>query len=340
MSTVAVLGAGTWGTTFAIVCAEAGSTVRLWGRDPEVVDQLRSTGQNRAYLRGISVPPDVELTTDLAGALQGADIVAVAVPSDQVRSALCQCAPLLPPDAVLLSLVKGIEPGTCLRMSEVIAEATGWDEDRIAVLSGPNLAHEVAARAATAAVVAAVNPDTAAMVAAACCTPYFHVSTHTDVIGCEVGGAVKNVVALFVGMAQGQGMGDNTKSTLITRGLAETIRLGVALGADPATFYGLSGAGDLIATCMSPLSRNRAVGIGLGQGRPIDDVLADHRQVAEGIAGCESILMLAQRLGVDMPIVEAVVAIVHDGQQPALIGEALMARERKPEKPHPRAPAH
>ncbi len=335
MATVAVVGAGTWGTTFAAVCADAGSGVRLWGRDPAVIRALERTRENPVYLPGVRVPETVEVTTDIAAALAGADIVALAVPSHELREVIQRCAPHLSDRAVVVSLAKGIEPGSCLRMSEVIAAVTGLDADRIGVLTGPNLAGEVAARQPAVALAASTSEATARAVAAACTTPYFLVGTEGDVIGCEIGGAVKNVVALFVGMAQGQGMGDNTKSTLITRGLAETIRLGVALGADPATFSGLAGAGDLIATCMSPLSRNQVVGVALGKGLPLDEVLAGSRQVAEGVRSCEAILALAQRSQVDMPIVEAAVAIVHDGQLPALIGEALMARERKPEKPHP-----
>ena len=334
MTTVAVLGAGTWGTTFAQVCADAGGQVRLWARDPQVSAQL-SHGTNPAYLPGITLPDAVVASPQLADAVEGAEVVALAVPSSQVRAVAEQVGHRLTPDAVVLSLAKGIEPGTCLRMSEVIQVAAGLAPERIAVLSGPNLALEVAARTPSVTVLASTDLTAARLAARACATPYFLTHLDTDVIGTEIGGAVKNVVALFVGMAQGQGMGDNTKSALITRGLAETIRLGVALGADPATFSGLSGAGDLIATCMSDRSRNHEVGLALGRGRALAEALAERPQVAEGVTTCEAILALAQRLHVDMPIVEAVVAIVHDGQLPALIGEALMARERKPEKPHP-----
>lgn len=335
MTAVAVVGAGTWGTTFAIVCADAGADVRLWARDPAAARRLREQRVNAEYLPGVALPDAVRVPTDLAEALDGADVVALAVPSNQMRAALEACAGRIPPEASVLSLAKGIEPHTCLRMTEVIAAAGGIEAHRIAVLTGPNLAHEVAARQPSAAVVASTSRATAEAVAAACATPAFPISIESDVLGCELGGAVKNVVAVCVGMAHGLGMGDNTKSSLITRGLAETIRLGVALGAEQATFSGLAGAGDLIATCMSPRSRNHAVGVGLGQGRPIAEVLAEHPQVAEGVTSCESILALAQRAHVDMPIVEAVVAVVHDGQLPALIGDALMARERKPEKSGP-----
>lgn len=336
MSTVTVVGAGTWGTTFAMVCTDAGATTRLWARDPISARRLREERVNPDYLPGFTLPTAVEVPEDLAAALRDADVVALAVPSNGTRSAIEACRDHIPGGAVVLSLAKGIEPGTCLRMSEVIAQAGGVEPARIAVLTGPNLAHEVAARQPSAAVVAAGTADAARAVAAACSTPAFPITVESDVVGCELGGAVKNVVAVCVGMAHGLGMGDNTKSSLITRGLAETIRLGVALGADPATFSGLAGVGDLIATCMSPRSRNRAVGVELGRGRPVAEVLAEHRQVAEGVISCEAILALAQRAHVDMPIVEAVVAVVHDGQLPVLIGEALMARERKPEKTPPK----
>lgn len=333
--TVAVVGAGTWGTTFAAVCADAGSRVRLVARDPAAARRIREQRVNVEYVPDLVLPDAVEVCDDLAVGLEGAGVVALAVPSNEMRAAVQACRPYLADDAVVVSLAKGIEPSSCLRMSAVIAQVGGVPPERIAVLTGPNLAHEVAARQPSAAVVASASPEAARAVADACATPAFPVTVDADVLGCELGGAVKNVVAICVGMAQGLGMGDNTKSSLITRGLAETMRLGVALGADPATFSGLAGVGDLIATCMSPRSRNHAVGVGLGRGRPIAEVLAEHPQIAEGVTSCEAILALAQRSHVDMPIVEAVVAVVHDGQLPALIGEALMARERKPEKSGP-----
>ncbi len=227
--------------------------------------------------------------------------------------------------------MKGVELGTTKRMSEVITEAGGVPPERVAVVSGPNLAREIAAHQPAASVVASVDPATAELVAEACATSYFRPYTNTDVIGTELGGAVKNVVALAVGMAEGMGMGDNTKATIITRGLAETARLGVALGADPATFAGLAGVGDLIATCMSPLSRNHTFGVNLGRGMSLQEVVAVTRQTAEGVKSCEAILELARDNGVDVPIVENVVAIVHDGASPSKVAEILMSRARKAE---------
>ncbi len=253
MSTrAAVLGTGSWGTAFAATMADSGSTVHMWGRRQQVVDQVNA-GSNAEYLPGIELPPGVRATVDPEEALEGAEVVVLAVPSQTLRDNLQTWASLLPPDAAVVSLMKGIELGTTKRMSEVIAEVGAVDAHRIVVVSGPNLAREIAEKQPAASVVACVDEATAERVATACVTPWFRPYTNDDVIGIELGGAVKNVVALAVGMAAGMGMGDNSKASLITRGLAETARLGSAFGADPATFMGLAGVGDLIATCMSHL---------------------------------------------------------------------------------------
>jgi glycerol-3-phosphate dehydrogenase (NAD(P)+) len=227
--------------------------------------------------------------------------------------------------------MKGIELGTSMRMSEVIAEVTGAPPERIAVVSGPNLAKEIAARQPAASVVACADEAIAEKLQQSFITPYFRPYTNTDVVGVELGGAVKNVIALAVGMAEGMGMGDNSQASIITRGLAEITRLGVALGADAATFAGLAGVGDLVATCMSPLSRNRTFGENLGRGLSLDEVVAMTRQTAEGVKSAESILALARRHNVDMPIVEHVVAAVHDGMPPPEIVRRIMSRSAKPE---------
>jgi glycerol-3-phosphate dehydrogenase (NAD(P)+) len=216
-------------------------------------------------------------------------------------------------------------------MSEVIAEVGGVAQERIAVVSGPNLAMEIAAKQPAATVVACVDESMAERVAFACAAPYFRPYTNTDVVGTELGGAVKNVIALAVGMAEGMGMGDNTKSTIITRGLAETVRLGVAMGADPATFLGLAGVGDLIATCMSPLSRNHTFGVKLGRGMTVQEVVAASRQTAEGVKSCLSILELARHHGIDVPIIENVAAVVHEGRTPDRVADMLLSRARKAE---------
>jgi len=331
MRRAAVFGTGSWGTAYAAILADAGAEVRMWGRRAEVVDQITHGHVNTDYLPDLVLPHAVSATTDPAEAVEGADIVVLAVPSQTLRANLAVWADLLPADAAIVSLMKGVELGTTKRMSEVITEAGGVPPERVAVVSGPNLAREIAAHQPAASVVASVDPVTAELVADACATSYFRPYTNADVIGTELGGAVKNVVALAVGMAEGMGMGDNTKATIITRGLAETARLGVALGADPATFAGLAGVGDLIATCMSPLSRNHTFGVNLGRGMSVQEVVAVTRQTAEGVKSCEAILELARSHGIDVPIVENVVAIVHDGASPSKVAEILMSRARKAE---------
>ncbi|STD05382.1 Glycerol-3-phosphate dehydrogenase [NAD(P)+] [Dermatophilus congolensis] len=333
MDTVAVLGSGSWGTAFATIVADAGAQVRLWGRRAEQVERINTAHENSDYLPGVKLAPSIVATTDPAEALDGAEIVVVALPSQKMRTTMTQWSNLVPSDAVLVSLMKGIERGTGLRMSQVISQVGGFEAERIAVVSGPNLAGEIAARQPSASVVASVSAATAEMVADACATPFFRPYTDEDIVGVELGGATKNVIAVAVGVAEGMGLGDNTKATIVTRGLAETVRLGMALGAEAATFSGLAGVGDLIATCMSPLSRNHRVGVGLGQGMSLDEVVEKTGQTAEGVASSLSILQLGAQLGVEMPITEAVVAVVHDGQRPQLMGDVLMSRVRKSEKP-------
>jgi len=331
MTRCAVFGMGSWGTAFSIVLADAGCDVVMWGRRPELVDAVNSRHENEDYLPGIALPPGIEATTDPAKAAEGAEFVVLAVPSQTLRANLTAWTPLLSRDAVLVSLMKGVELGTASRMSEVIHELTGVPKGRIAVVSGPNLAREIAERQPAACVVACDDEAVAARFQAACHTGYFRPYTNTDVVGCELGGAVKNVIALAVGMADGMGMGDNTKATLITRGLAETARLGAAMGADAHTFAGLAGLGDLVATCTSPLSRNRTFGAKIGGGMAIEEALKDSRQVAEGFKSCESVQTLARRYGVEMPITDVVVSIMHGGEPPSS-GMALLSRSAKPER--------
>ncbi|WP_066891338.1 NAD(P)H-dependent glycerol-3-phosphate dehydrogenase [Carbonactinospora thermoautotrophica] len=315
-----------------MVLADAGGEVRLWGRRAELVDAINAKHENPDYLPGIELPERIRATTDPTQALADADFVVLALPSQTVREQLARWAPLLPPDAVLVSLMKGVELGTCKRMSEVIREVAGVPETRVAVVTGPNLAKEIAQRQPAATVVACTDEEVARRLQKACHTSYFRPYTNTDVVGCELGGAVKNVIALAVGIADGMGLGDNAKASLITRGLAETTRLGAALGADPHTFSGLAGLGDLVATCASPLSRNRTFGYNLGRGMTFQEVVAVTRQTAEGVKSCESLLELARRHGVEMPITETVVAIVHDGKSPRQMLRELMARSAKPER--------
>ncbi|MBC2874649.1 MULTISPECIES: NAD(P)H-dependent glycerol-3-phosphate dehydrogenase [Streptomyces] len=331
MTRCAVFGTGSWGTAFAMILADAGCEVTMWGRRAAVVDAVNK-GANPDYFPGVELPSAVRATTDPAEAAAGAAFTVLAVPSQTLRGNLAAWKPLLADDTVLVSLMKGVELGTAKRMSEVIEEVAGVSPDRVAVLTGPNLAKEIADRQPAAAVVACRDEDVAKRLQAACHTAYFRPYTNTDVVGCELGGAVKNVIALAVGIADGMGLGDNAKASLITRGLAETTRLGLAMGADAHTFAGLAGMGDLVATCSSPLSRNNTFGRNLGRGLSLEETIAVTRQTAEGVKSCESVLDLARRHHVDMPITETVVGIVHEGKPPMVALKELMARSAKPER--------
>ena len=328
---VAVLGSGNWGTAFSMILADAGCDVTMWARRAEVADAINA-GRNEAYLPELELPARVRATVDPGEALERADVVVLAVPSQTLRDNLTQWGDAIPAGVPVVSLMKGVELGTTMRMSEVIAEAGRIDDDRVVVVSGPNLAPEIALRQPAAGVVACRDMATAERVAAACATRWFRPYTDTDVTGAEVCGATKNVVALASGMAEGMGFGDNTKATIITRGLAETTRLGLALGAHPQTFMGLAGVGDLIATCMSPLARKHSFGVRLGRGMTVAEATAELRTTTEGVKSCESILTLAQQHDVDMPICEQVVAVIRDGHPASEVGPRLMSRDLKAEK--------
>ncbi len=330
---VAVMGAGSWGTAFAALCADAGREVVVWARREEIAESIRRRRRNPDYLPEVVLPDAVTATSQAEKALDGADMVAIAVPAQTLRTNLTQWAGAGPlgGDSTVVSLMKGIELGTGKRMSEVIVDATETDPSRVAVLTGPNLAGELVCRQPAASVVACIDEDRAAVVQQAVATKYFRPYTNDDVIGCELGGAVKNVIALACGMAIGMGFGANTGATVITRGLAETARLGARLGADPLTFAGLAGLGDLVCTCMSSLSRNRTYGEHLGRGETLEQAQAATRQTAEGVTSCLSIRDLARARGVEMPITEQVARVCHE-QVP--VGEAmiaLMSRDTKPE---------
>ncbi len=325
------MGAGSWGTALAKVLNDAGTEVTMWARRPEVAKALATEHRNPAYLTDVRLD-GIQATDDHATALSGARIVVLAVPSQSLRENLASWREAIEPDATLLSVAKGIETGTLLRMSEVIAEVTGADPGRIAVLSGPNLAHEIAAEQPAATVVACSDAARAEAVQHACATGYFRPYTNTDVVGCEIGGACKNVIALACGIASGMGLGDNTVASLITRGLAEIIRLGVALGANPVTLAGLAGVGDLVATCTSPLSRNRSFGYALGAGGSMESAQqATHGQVAEGVKSCTSIRALAERHDVEMPLTTSVHQVCHEGLSVAEAVGRLLGRRMKPE---------
>ena len=331
MARIAVMGAGSWGTAFALVLADAGNDVRLWGRRAELCDEINAKHENDDYLPGVELPDPISAHADPAEALEEAEIVVLAVPSQHLRRNLETWGSSIPSDAVLVSLMKGIEVGTHKRMSEVIAELTGAGPDRIAVITGPNLAREIAAREPAASVVACEDESVAQRLQKLCHTAAFRPYTNTDVIGCELAGTTKNIIGLAVGVCIGLGFGDNSKATVITRGLAETARLGAAIGADPQTFSGLAGMGDLVATCSSPLSRNRTFGEKLGRGMSVDDVTAQTRQVAEGVKSCASVSELAKMHGVEMPIVEHVTSLIAGDMDPQALVKALISREAKPE---------
>jgi len=326
MSHIAVMGSGSWGTAFAMVLADAHQDVLLWGREAGVVESINAQHRNDQYHPGVHLSPRIRATMDAREALTGASIVVLAIPAQSLRENLGQWVVDLAPESILVSLMKGIEIGTSMRMSEVIAEVANVGADRIAVISGPNLAREIAARQPAATTVACADSKSAQLLQDACTTDYFRPYWTTDVVGAEIGGSVKNVIALANGMAAGMGFGENSQASLITRGLAEMVRLGVALGADPLTFQGLAGVGDLIATCQSSLSRNRTFGVSLGSGLSVEEATQAMKQTCEGVKSCRSILDLATRNGVDMPITGQVVAVVHEGQAPAEMLANFMSR--------------
>lgn len=326
---VAVMGAGAWGTAFTTVLAGAGSKVTLWARRPEVARAINESGHNPDYLSDIELPAGLRAESDPAAALEGADAVVLAVPSQLLGA--CLATWHIPSSAKVLSLAKGIEVDSGLRMSQVI-ERAGIEASRIAVLSGPNLAREVAEGQPSASVIAATSNETGLLLQQMCHAPAFRAYTNSDVIGSEIGGTAKNVIALAVGVAVGIGVGHNTQASMITRGLAEISRLGEAMGADPHTFAGLAGMGDLVATCNSPQSRNRTFGEHLGRGRTVEEAAALSRGVVEGAKSCYSLQALARQHGIDVPIVDGVVAMVSGTATPIEIGNALMSRTAKPER--------
>jgi glycerol-3-phosphate dehydrogenase (NAD(P)+) len=331
MTRVAVVGAGSWGTAVAAIVATNAPTV-LWARRAELASHIEREHENPDYLAGIHLPDALGATADLEAACRDADIVVLAVPSHGLRAVLAEARPHISPTAPIVSLAKGIEQGTLLRMTEVIAEVlVEHDRNRIGVLTGPNLAREVAAGQPTASVVAIADAAVADELQAVFFTPTLRVYTNPDVIGCEMAGALKNVLAIGAGIADGLGYGDNTKAALITRGLAELARLGVTLGGEPLTFAGLAGMGDLIATCSSTQSRNRHVGVEIGKGRALDDVVSEMNMVAEGVKTTAAVIELAARHDVEMPLAAFVGRVLYEGARPADLIPELMMRKAKPE---------
>jgi glycerol-3-phosphate dehydrogenase (NAD(P)+) len=329
----AVVGAGSWGTALANLLAGKGIPTRIWSYEVEVAEQIEREHRNRVYLDGFELAPSLEATTDLAGALRGATLVVSVSPSHVVRQVMTRAAPHLEPGALVVSASKGIENETLLTMDGVLGEVLPAAAARTACfLSGPSFAREVALGYPTAVTVACADEPSALRAQEAFQTPVFRVYTSRDVPGVELGGAVKNVIAIAAGAVEGMGFGHNTQAALITRGLAELMRLGAALGAEPSTLAGLSGIGDLILTCTGALSRNRSVGVELGRGRPLEDILAGMVMVAEGVKTARSTRDLARREGVEMPIVEAVYAMLHEGLDPRSAVEQLMLRAPRPER--------
>lgn len=327
----AVFSAGSWGTAVAKIMADAGTDVTVHARRSEIADAINTRHRNPGYFPDIDLPPSLAATTDPATALEGADFLVLSIPAQSLRASLAAWAPHIGPGTVIVSLMKGIELGSGERASQVITEVTGVSPDRVAVLSGPNLAREIMKGLPAAATIACSDAHTARRIQQACHTPYFRPYTSSDVTGCELGGAVKNVIALAVGIAAGLGMGDNAAAMLITRGLAETTRLAVAMGAHPATLSGLSGLGDLVATCTSPLSRNRTFGTHLGRGLSVEEATAETRQTTEGVKSADAILALANAHSVEMPITEVISALLHEKVTLDEAGAALMQRPPKPE---------
>ncbi len=328
---VAVIGAGSWGTAFATVVASNHVPVVLWARRPELAREINARHRNQAYLPDVDLPTTIRATADLDEAVGPASTIVMAVPSHAFREKVGELAPMIQPSASIASLTKGIEPGTLFRMSEVIADAARVEPGRAAAVSGPNLAREVARSLPCASVVACTEIGRAERLQRLFHTRTFRVYSNEDVLGVEIAGACKNIIALAAGMADGLGFGDNSKAALITRGLAEVARLGCALGAKPITFIGLAGVGDMIATCTSRQSRNRHVGEELGKGRPLAEIIEEMHMVAEGVKSCPGILGLAEKTGVEMPIASRVGQVLFEGAHPMSMVEDLMTRAPEPE---------
>jgi glycerol-3-phosphate dehydrogenase (NAD(P)+) len=331
MTHISVIGAGSWGTAVAAIVA-ANAPTTLWARRPELAASIMSTRENADYLPGTRLPDALTATSSLEQACATADVVVLGVPSHGMRTVLADARPFIGPTVPIVSLAKGIEQGTLARMTQIAAEVlVGHEPSSIGVLTGPNLAREVAAGQPTASVVAAEDLDVATHLQALFFAPTFRVYTNPDVVGCEIAGALKNVLAIGAGIVDGLGYGDNTKAALITRGLAELARLGVAMGGDPLTFAGLAGMGDLIATCNSLQSRNRHVGAELGRGRSLDEIVGEMNMVAEGVKTTTAVLELAARLGIEMPLASFVGRVMYEGARPADLVPELMLRKAKPE---------
>jgi glycerol-3-phosphate dehydrogenase (NAD(P)+) len=320
---VAVVGAGSWGTTVAALASRNAPTV-LWARRPDLAAEVAQDHRNSTYLAGYDLPEDLAATSDLAEAVSAADVLVMGVPSHGMRATLRDLAPHVRPWVPVVSLAKGLEEGTHLRMTEVITEELPGHP--VGVLTGPNLAQEILSGHAAATVVAFSDDHISRELQKIFAGELFRVYTNPDVVGCEIAGALKNVMAIASGMADGLGTGDNTRAAVITRGLAELSRLGLAMGGQLMTFAGLAGMGDLVATCISQQSRNRYVGEQLGKGRPIDEIVAEMRMVAEGIKTSRVVVEVAAQYGVEMPIAEEIYAVIHEGRSAVDAYRGLLRR--------------
>lgn len=331
MSHIAVMGAGSWGTTFAKVLADAGNEVLLYSRRAEQVSEINQERTNSKYLKDIELPDRITSTDDVGFALDGASQVYLSVPSAQLRNSLLHWREFIPSDALLVSLMKGLESETQDRMSQVISDVTGIVDAQLAVLSGPNLALEIALQQPAAAVVACSDLDNAKLIAKTCSNEYFTVFANQDVVGCELGGILKNLIAVSIGIVNGVGHGQNTKASIMTRGLNEITRFAVTLGARRRTMYGLAGLGDLIATSESSLSRNHMAGEMLGKGMTLEQVLSNMSQVAEGLSSVDPVLELARARGVEMPIVEQLAKVIAGEMNPVDFGSQLLTETEEAE---------
>jgi glycerol-3-phosphate dehydrogenase (NAD(P)+) len=329
---ISVIGAGSWGTTLALVLHHNGHSVRCWAYEKSIVADIAKTGINSAFLPGITIPKEINFCTDLASCMENSTIFVLATPAQAMRSVLKQIKPEFINNACWINVAKGIEKGTLKRISEVIHEICAAPYEQIAVLSGPSHAEEVSRKIPTAVVAASVSKNTAVKIQQLFNNNYFRIYTNTDLIGVELGGALKNIIALAAGICDGAGYGDNTKAALMTRGLVEIGRLGVHLGAQPDTFAGLSGMGDLIVTCMSKHSRNRFVGQEIGRGEKLTDILKQMIMVAEGVDTTRSAYELARREGIEIPITEQVYQVLYADKSPKRAVRDLMTRQSKSER--------
>jgi len=328
MSYIAVIGAGSWGTTLASLLAEKEFDVSLWAFEKDLVATINDTGMNSVYLPDVQLPANLKVTYDIAEAIKKARYILNVVPTQFTRSVFNEAVKYMPEDAVIISASKGIEQGTLLTVSSILKEITGH---QTAVLSGPSFAKEVINKFPTAVTLATENPDMGLIIQEIFNTHYFRVYTHSDMLGVELGGALKNVIAIASGITDGLGLGHNARAALITRGLAEIVRLGVSLGADERTFSGLSGLGDLVLTCTGPLSRNYSVGVSLGKGLKLKEILSSTKSVAEGVATALSAFELSQKQGIEMPITEQIYEVIYKEKTPENAVSMLMNRTLKSE---------